>query len=226
MRQQHVSSSRLFSSQVMFLWGFALICCSTPTTLAFSPAISPAIMSPLFVHNLPSSYYLSRLHTFGENDYLGAVTGDSNSRVSSEQQEASPSQPASSSTPQNNYVPASLYTSDSNDQRYSASDWLHNIKTLPRSSILKEIKAPVLTITIWSFLVSLIYQFFVNVGMTGAAQRMCLSSKPHSFLVSALGLLLVFRTNSAYQRFTVSWSVMVTLLGLHRPLSHLLNYDT
>jgi predicted membrane chloride channel (bestrophin family) len=32
---------------------------------------------------------------------------------------------------------------------------------------------------------------------------MCMSSKPHSFLVSALGLLLVFRTNSAYQRFAV-----------------------
>jgi hypothetical protein len=199
MRQQHVSSSRLFSSQVMFLWGVALLCCSTPMTLAFSPAV----MSPLFVHNLPSSYYLSRLRTLGGNDYLGNVPGVSNNGVSSEQ-EASPSQPASSSTAQNNYVPASLYTSDSNDQRYSASDWLHNIKTLPRSSILKEIKAPVLTITIWSFLVSLIYQFFVNVGMTGAAQRMCLSSKPHSFLVSALGLLLVFRTNSAYQRFTVS----------------------
>lgn len=40
-----------------------------------------------------------------------------------------------------------------------------------------------------------------------AAKHMCLPTTPHSLMVSALGLLLVFRTNSAYQRFAVRlWS--------------------
>lgn len=97
-----------------------------------------------------------------------------------------------------------VYHNDPNDTRYSASDWLHNIKSLPRSSILREIRRPVLTIMTWSTVVSFVHHFFRQGGMNKAAQRMCLSSKPHSLLVSALGLLLVFRTNSAYQRFAVS----------------------
>ena len=82
-------------------------------------------------------------------------------------------------------LPSLLYSADVNDSRYSASDWFHNIMTLPKSSILNEIKGPVIAITIWSTFVSMIHL-------------------PHALLVSALGLLLVFRTNSAYQRFAVS----------------------
>lgn len=36
------------------------------------------------------------------------------------------------------------------------------------------------------------------------ADKMCLGSTPHSFIASTIGLLLVFRTNSAYQKFRVS----------------------
>lgn len=132
-------------------------------------AFTPAVMSPLFVNNLPP-------------------------------------QPADISSSNNNeqpYVPASLYTADSNDQRYSASDWYHNMMTLPRSSILSEIKGPVLSLTIWSGLVSVVHKILLNKNMLQAAQSMTMSSKPHSFLVSSIGLLLVFRTNSAYQRFAV-----------------------
>ena len=85
--------------------------------------------------------------------------------------------------------------------RYSASDWWHNIQSLPRSTILREIKNPVLTIVVWSAFVSLLHTLLAK---SGRANMLCLSSKPHSLLVSSLGLLLVFRTNSAYQRFAVS----------------------
>jgi hypothetical protein len=101
-------------------------------------------------------------------------------------------------------LPSLLYSADVNDSRYSASDWFHNIMTLPKSSILNEIKGPVIAITIWSTFVSMVHLLLRQKNMAQAAKAMTISSKPHALLVSALGLLLVFRTNSAYQRFAVS----------------------
>lgn len=101
-------------------------------------------------------------------------------------------------------APSALYDADPSDQRYSASDWWHNMKSLPRSSILREIKGPVLTLMAWSTFISAIHQTLLLSSKTAQlAKYLCISSTPHSFLVSALGLLLVFRTNSAYQRFAV-----------------------
>jgi hypothetical protein len=101
-------------------------------------------------------------------------------------------------------APSALYDADPSDQRYSASDWWHNMKSLPRSSILREIKGPVLTLMAWSTLISAIHQTLLLSPKTDSwAKFLSISSTPHSFLVSALGLLLVFRTNTAYQRFEV-----------------------
>ena len=105
-----------------------------------------------------------------------------------------------------NSLPESGSFQEINDQRYSASDWMHNIKSLPRSSILREIRRPVLSIVSWSTFVSTVHGLLRRMGREKLASRLCISSKPHSLLVSALGLLLVFRTNSAYQRFAVSHS--------------------
>ena len=92
------------------------------------------------------------------------------------------------------------------NNRYSASDWLHNVFTLPRSSVLRDIRNPVVTIAVWSTLVSIVHRF-MSKSFNGILQKlasdMCIGGAPHSFLVSSLGLLLVFRTNSAYQRFNV-----------------------
>jgi hypothetical protein len=93
---------------------------------------------------------------------------------------------------------------DPNDKRYSASDWFHNIKSLPKSTILHEIKGPVGWITAWSTLVSIVYNMCNANGMGHIAGKMCLGSTPHSLIASSIGLLLVFRTNSAYERFRVS----------------------
>ena len=93
------------------------------------------------------------------------------------------------------------------NNRYSASDWLHNVFTLPRSSVLRDIRNPVITIAVWSALVSVIHRM-LNASSSEIlpkfAGHMCIGGAPHSYLVSSLGLLLVFRTNSAYQRFNVS----------------------
>ena len=60
-----------------------------------------------------------------------------------------------------------------------------------------------LAVVSWATIVSATHRLLIITGRTGIAKKICISSVPHSFLVNALGLLLVFRTNSAYQRFVV-----------------------
>ena len=117
-------------------------------------------------------------------------------------------------------TPTDMYTGDPNDHRYSASDWWANVKSLPRSTILRAIQGPVITVMVWSFLVSIIHGLLRRFAPS-AQHAMCISSKPHSFLVSALGLLLVFRTNSAYQRFAEGRSIWENILSLSRNISRL-----
>jgi hypothetical protein len=81
---------------------------------------------------------------------------------------------------------------------YSSRDWLHNTFTLPTSAILREIRFPVFSMTLWATCISLIYKYLPNRAL---AKHMIIPGDPHKLLVSSLGLLLVFRTNSAYQRF-------------------------
>ena len=98
------------------------------------------------------------------------------------------------------------------NNRHAAGDWLHNIASLPNSSVLREIRNPVLSITAWSTAVSIIHKLLSTSTQSSAlkiASDMCIGSQVHSFMVSSLGLLLVFRTNSAYQRFMVSWRVQI-----------------
>lgn len=93
-----------------------------------------------------------------------------------------------------------------NNNRHSASDWLYNMGTLPRSSVLREIRNPVFSVMAWSTFIALFHQFLIQSSSTrlqNMALAMRIGTQLHSLLVSSLGLLLVFRTNSAYQRFTV-----------------------
>lgn len=93
------------------------------------------------------------------------------------------------------------------NNRHSASDWLYNVMSLPKSSVLRDIRNPVVTVAAWSTAVSIV-QRCLAMSSSGIlkqiASNMCIGATPHNFLVSSLGLLLVFRTNSAYQRFYVS----------------------
>lgn len=50
---------------------------------------------------------------------------------------------------------------------------------------------------------------------------LCIPSAPLSMMVSALGLLLVFRTNSAYQRFSEGRKIWEEILSSARDLSRL-----
>mmetsp|Transcript_49521 Transcript_49521/g.111360 ORF Transcript_49521/g.111360 Transcript_49521/m.111360 type:complete len:430 (-) Transcript_49521:272-1561(-) len=78
-------------------------------------------------------------------------------------------------------------------RRYAAADWVQNIKTFPRSIVLKRISSPLM----FNFLVTFVTCWLYAV----AGLPSLLPPLPHTLLGSALGLLLVFRTNAAYDRF-------------------------
>jgi predicted membrane chloride channel (bestrophin family) len=80
------------------------------------------------------------------------------------------------------------------------------MRSLPRSSVLRDILNPVIAVVAWGTFVSVaqrVMAFSNHECFRMLANNMCISATAHGFLVSALGLLLVFRTNSAYQRFYV-----------------------
>lgn len=111
---------------------------------------------------------------------------------------------------QYNDVKGSSHDYLSVNNRHSANDYWYNIRTLPSSSILRDIRNPVLAVFGWSTVLSIVHFFMMRSGrniLQCLASKVCVSSAAHSFLVSSLGLLLVFRTNSAYQRFYVSNTV-------------------
>lgn len=106
--------------------------------------------------------------------------------------------------------------------RYSANDWAHNAWTLTNSTVLREIQNPVLFMSFWGALISILHRIFLNRGMTNFARHMAISSTPHSLMVSALSLLLVFRTNSAYQRFAEGRKIWERILTHSRDLSRMM----
>tara|TARA_B110001452_G_scaffold87505_1_gene71517 strand:- start:1263 stop:2045 length:783 start_codon:yes stop_codon:yes gene_type:complete len=77
--------------------------------------------------------------------------------------------------------------------RYAAADWAKNVRTLPQSLILKRISSPLLFNVIITSVVCVLH--------TNLRALPPLVPLPHTLLGSALGLLLVFRTNAAYDRF-------------------------
>jgi predicted membrane chloride channel (bestrophin family) len=105
---------------------------------------------------------------------------------------------------------------------YSSRDWLHNTLTLATSAILRDISFPVISMTIWSTCISLIHKYLLTSNRIISAQNMCIPSHPHSLLVSSLGLLLVFRTNSAYQRFVEGRKIWEQILSVSRDLSRMI----
>lgn len=100
--------------------------------------------------------------------------------------------------------------------RYSSNDWLHITLSLPRSTILRQIRYPVFSVTIWGTILSLVNRWVTKRWGAKAAEVMCIPSGPHSLMMSSLGLLLVFRTNSAYQRFAEGRKIWETIVNVSR----------
>lgn len=73
-------------------------------------------------------------------------------------------------------------------------DWLHCVATWPRSYVLWRISNPLAAIVVWSSLVAAWHSVFNPVAQP-------LGTGMHTLVGGALSLLLVFRTNTAYNRF-------------------------
>ncbi|KAG7339219.1 bestrophin, RFP-TM, chloride channel [Nitzschia inconspicua] len=132
-----------------------------------------------------------------------------------EQQENESIVPSSSST-----LPSPSVSSPINN-KHSSADWLHNLKTIPSSTVLRESKGPVLSLAGWATFVSIVYNILKSMGKHSAASSLTISSSSHGFVVSSLGLLLVFRTNSAYQRFLEGRTIWENIHSISRNLSRM-----
>uniref|UniRef100_A0A7S3LDL3 Bestrophin homolog n=1 Tax=Amphora coffeiformis TaxID=265554 RepID=A0A7S3LDL3_9STRA len=103
------------------------------------------------------------------------------------------------------------------NDRYSSRDWLHSAITLPNSGVLKSIRSPVLAVTAWACFLSFLHRRLLATNPAAAA-KMYLPSAPHTLMMSVLGLLLVFRTNSAYARFNEGRKVWEDIINTSRDL--------
>jgi len=96
-------------------------------------------------------------------------------------------------------------------RRLTSSDWLESLCGLPRSKILRRIRHPLLAVAVVAVLVSSAHCLL---GMP------CLPTLAvHTLLGSGLSLLLVFRTNSAYQRFQEGRKIWNDILDLCRDIA-------
>ena len=235
------SLMKRYSEQMKYTALFLLVCSVAGATLAFSPptrtnvVVAVGHQPPKRWHGIavPSNHPLVAIPKRGfspslrPSTWLSTTTSSSNTVFDDHGDHEMSSQSGKDDKllPKENGAITTYTTAEElpspQDQRYSASDWLHNIKSLNRSSILQETKGPVLAVMGWSALLSCIHQGLLWKGFTAAAKRMCISSKPHSFLVSALGLLLVFRTNSAYQRFAEGRVIWERILSISRNMSRM-----
>lgn len=107
--------------------------------------------------------------------------------------------------------------------RYNSRDWLHNTISLPNSAILKRIRSPVIAVTSWAVFCSCLHHRFSQQHLPSRVFPMFyLPLGPHSLMMNALGLLLVFRTNSAYQRFAEGRKIWENIVNIARDLSRMI----
>ena len=102
-------------------------------------------------------------------------------------------------------------------ERYTTgSIWFSSLKNFSGSQVLRGILSPLLAMTLCSALVALI-QLTTGVLPGGRAGKSLVQM--HSLLGGALSLLLVFRTNSAYNRFWEARRIWESLLNRSRELA-------
>jgi len=98
--------------------------------------------------------------------------------------------------------------------RYSSVDWLANLRGLPNSTVLYRIRSPVLWTCVCALLVCAAHSLLHPRGLFPR-----LGTIGHSIAGGALGLLLVFRTNTAYSRFWEGRCLWEYILDVGRNLA-------
>mmetsp|Transcript_20875 Transcript_20875/g.64496 ORF Transcript_20875/g.64496 Transcript_20875/m.64496 type:complete len:572 (+) Transcript_20875:2-1717(+) len=99
------------------------------------------------------------------------------------------------------------YTSSSRTG-YDARDWSRVLRTWPSSFVVRRIRSPLVAISLWSLVVACLHQVLVStsvvtsvLGTLGATAPGVGIARTMTLAGSALSLLLVFRTNTAYNRY-------------------------
>jgi Bestrophin, RFP-TM, chloride channel len=82
----------------------------------------------------------------------------------------------------------------------AASGWYRSLQSLPRSRVLFNVWPQVATAFVGSCIVVVLHSLLQQALGDGYVMPP-LSPTPHTFLATALGLVLVFRTNAAYDRY-------------------------
>ena len=83
-------------------------------------------------------------------------------------------------------------------ERYSSADWLRSLLTLPKSKLLRRVASQLFGKTLFA---SLVWAAYVTWPHQLHALTVGLNPQHMLLLGNALALLLVFRTNTAYDRF-------------------------
>ncbi|CAE7189755.1 unnamed protein product, partial [Symbiodinium sp. CCMP2456] len=96
-------------------------------------------------------------------------------------------------------------------ERVTSADWFGTLLLIPKSRVLDRISGPLLWMTVVATVISALH---CCCGMPGLP-----TMQVHTLLGSGLSLLLVFRTNSAYQRFQEGRKIWNDILDLTRDLA-------
>ncbi|CAE7831777.1 unnamed protein product [Symbiodinium sp. CCMP2592] len=96
-------------------------------------------------------------------------------------------------------------------ERVTSADWFGTLLLIPKSRVLDRISGPLLWMTVVATVISTLH---CCCGMPGLP-----TMQVHTLLGSGLSLLLVFRTNSAYQRFQEGRKIWNDILDLTRDLA-------
>jgi predicted membrane chloride channel (bestrophin family) len=110
--------------------------------------------------------------------------------------------------------PSTAFTDeDLKNRRYASRDWFYCLKGWPSSRILRRLQSNLLAIGIWTFLLN----GFLEITKTKIVFPFFL----HGIVGSALGLLLVFKTNTSYDRFWEGRKLWGAVIGACRNLTRL-----
>lgn len=205
--------------------------------LASTSSTAFAFSSPNIHSNLNSNQSRLRLRSTrlrdsfldDESIIINANLGNLSSSFSSSSStslssSASSSSSSSSSSFHNDHEDLIDYSRRRVNNRHSANDWLHNIASIPKSTVLKDIRNPLISIACWSAFVSILHKVLSDhTSWSHIAAKMSIGTQMHSLMISSLGLLLVFRTNSAYQRFVEGRKIWEQILGISRNLDRLIS---
>eukprot|EP00980_Cylindrotheca_fusiformis_P012892 scaffold3210_cov113-Cylindrotheca_fusiformis.AAC.4 len=80
------------------------------------------------------------------------------------------------------YTPETYVSRPNYNRHYSASDWLYNLGTWRNSSVMREIKNPVMSLGGWATFISVVHKVLVMNGKANFASKFCIPPIAHSFL--------------------------------------------